>query len=530
MNPNKEKNSFQRQAVILMVSTLIVRFLGFLYRLPMTAIIGDQGNAYYATAYNIYVFLLVLSAYGLPTAVAKLVSERVTLGRYKEAHRIFKIALFLAGIAGLTCSVFLAAFAKPLCNLVKMPQSYFSIIVLSPAVFIASVGAVFRGYFQGMKNSFPSAVSQVVEQVFNMIFSVLIAWILVKSGLELGAAGGTIGTGAGAAAGFIVIFCIYRIKLPDIKRMVNDFQKENDSYVRSVDLISEILKIAFPIIIGAAVFSLANILDTVMVKDRLGKAVSEGEIVFTEDQANALFGQLSGKFSILATMAASLSAAVAAAAVPNIASALKTGDGLHDKVNESLKLSMIISFPAATGLTILGGPIIQMLFPDNPEGGALMTYGSISVVFLAFTQSVTSVLQGAGKVSIPVIGAVAGLLVKIVLNYALISIPSVNIIGAVHSTTACYIAAGAIDAYFLRKYTGLRLNVKEVFVKPAVASLVMGGGCCAVYNVVLYALRSNTVSVLAAVVAGAAIYFFVLDVTGALAGKYWDRLGERFWR
>ena len=101
----RKKGSFVKQAAILAFAGLLTRFLGFVYRLPLTNLIGDSGNAIYAGAYYIYTFLLILSSAGLPAAISKLVSERITLKQYRNAHRVFQVALCISSSMGLLFAV-----------------------------------------------------------------------------------------------------------------------------------------------------------------------------------------------------------------------------------------------------------------------------------------------------------------------------------------------------------------------------------------------------------------------------------------
>ena len=521
LDTDKKSASFQQQAVILMVSTLIVRVLGFAYRVWMTDIVGDSGMGFNAGAYYIYMIILIFSSAGLPSAISKMVSERIALRQFKESHKVFRTALFIAVTFGGAGSLLLALSAKVLSALIGIQENYYSLIALSPTILIAAISAVYRGYFQGMRNTVPTAVSQVTEQLFNAIFSVVFAYLLVKGGLEYGAAGGSIGTGIGAAAGVLVIIGIYQFMSSYIKKRLNSPNSSRAPIARSSELAKELLRTAWPIIIGMAVFTMSNVADILMAARRLTASGA-----FSYDEITVMFGWLTNKFNSLITMPVSFSTAVAVAAVPNIASAMKLRDftDVSSKINDGLKLSMMLSIPAAVGLTVLGNPIIKMLYPSHPDGGILLQFGSVSIIFLAITQTATGMLQGIGKVKIPVLGALAGVAAKIILNYILIAIPSVNIVGAVISTTMCYIIAGSIDVYFLWKYTRTRFDVSGALIKPLGASAVMGLICYVFYSTFLYVFNSNAVSVLLAVALGIAVYFFLLAALGGIDTKYANRI------
>ena len=503
----KKGGSFIKQAAILAAASMIVRFIGFLYRVPMTAIIGDSGNAIYSAGYQVYNFLLILSSAGLPAAIGKMVSERLALKQYRNAHRVFKVSLAFSSAMGLFFMVLLMLFAEPIAvNICKIPGAYYTLLTLAPTIFIVGIMSVLRGYFQGMNNMVPTAFSQIVEQIFNAVFSVLLAYIFIKQSVALSAAGGTAGTGIGAFAGLIVMLFVYWLNSKSIN-------KRNRRPVRGYEIesTSEILKIllstAVPIIIGTAIYSITNLVDMSMVMSRLLESGA-----FTNEEAEVLYGQLQGKYVVLTTLPVAISTSIATAAVPNIAAsmALKDKVSVEHKINTAIKISMIISVPAAIGMAVLADQILLMLFPTVPEGGSLLRIGSISIIFLALSQIVTGTLQGIGKVRIPAINAFWGAVTKIFFNYILIVIPAINVKGAVISTIACYAVASSLNLLALKRITRMRLKLTDLLFKPIFASLIMGAVCYGAYKGLFMVLPNNTIITLVSILISVIVYFFVM--------------------
>lgn len=503
---NKDKKgSFIIQASVLAAASLIVRFIGFLYRLPLTALIGDRGNAIYSAGYYIYTFLLILSSAGLPAAISRLVSTRIAKGEYRNAQKIFRVSMIFAGAAGAIGMLVLFFFAEPIAKMVDSPNSVYCLQTLAPTLLIVGVMSVYRGYLQGMNIMTPTAVSQIFEQVFNAVFSVYLAWVLVKQSIPLGAAGGTAGTGIGALAGLIVVMIFYNRMKPEIRH--NMRIEEKGIYQETTgEAFKKLVVTAFPIIAGTAVFSMTNLIDMKMVMSGL---MSSG--AFTEAEAEVLYGQLSGKYVTLTTFPVSISSAMATAAIPNIAMAVTVGNKkeVKRKINTALKLAMIISIPAAVGIGVLGDQILSMLFPSYPEGGVLLKVGAISIAFLSFCQIVTGVLQGIGKIQVPVIGALLGAVVKIALNWILIRIPSINVVGAVISTDVCYLVASIFNVIMLMRYTKTRVNFSGVLIKPTIGSIIMGIGCVIGYKVISLVF-GNTISTLLTIIVAVIIYLLVM--------------------
>lgn len=503
---NKDKKgSFIIQASVLAAASLIVRFIGFLYRLPLTELIGDRGNAIYSAGYYIYTFLLILSSAGLPAAISRLVSTRIAKGEYRNAQKIFRVSMIFAGAAGAIGMLVLFFFAEPIAKMVDSPNSVYCLQTLAPTLLIVGVMSVYRGYLQGMNIMTPTAVSQIFEQVFNAVFSVYLAWVLVKQSIPLGAAGGTAGTGIGALAGLIVVMIFYNRMKPEIRH--NMRIEEKGIYQETTgEAFKKLVVTAFPIIAGTAVFSMTNLIDMKMVMSGL---MSSG--AFTEAEAEVLYGQLSGKYVTLTTFPVSISSAMATAAIPNIAMAVTVGNKkeVKRKINTALKLAMIISIPAAVGIGVLGDQILRMLFPSYPEGGVLLKVGAISIAFLSFCQIVTGVLQGIGKIQVPVIGALLGAVVKIALNWILIRIPSINVVGAVISTDVCYLVASIFNVIMLMRYTKTRVNFSGVLIKPTIGSIIMGIGCVIGYKVISLVF-GNTISTLLTIIVAVIIYLLVM--------------------
>ena len=504
-----KRASFAKQAAVLAIASLLVRFLGFLYRLPLTKLIGDEGNGIYSAGYYLYTFFLIVSSAGFPAAISKMISERVAKSDYAGVRSVFRAALITAFFSGFSASVLVGFGARYLSNMISSPKSFYSILSLSPTVFIVAIMAVFRGYFQGLKNTWPTAISQVIEQVFNAVFSVWLAFVLVKKSVALGAAGGTIGTGVGAFCGLVTIVSIYFYKRKSMACGLNA-AANNDLPQLSRDFKSiffELVKTSAPIIIGTAVFSVTNLIDMKMVMVCLKKN-------FSEQQANVLYGQLTGKYVVLTTLPVSIATAVATAIVPNIASSfvLKDFSVVRKKINSALRITMILSIPAAVGIGVLGKQILIMLFPDYPDGAKLLAIGAVSIIFLALAQVVTGILQGINKLRTPAVAAFLGALVKIPLNYFLITNPNINVLGAVISTIACYLVASIVDLIVMSRTVNFLPDVNLFFVKPLIASGVMGLFCHFFYDLIYFFCGINSLALILSIMLGAIVYLVFLVI------------------
>ncbi|MCL2286323.1 MAG: polysaccharide biosynthesis protein [Firmicutes bacterium] len=498
----KRGNSFVHQAAILAAASLFVRFIGFLYRIPFTNWIGDIGIDNYNTAYQIYTFAIAVSSGALPVAVSRLVSERIAKKQYHNAHQMFKIAMMFALVLGGLAGLIVGFGANFFAGLLNAPEAALATRTLAPTLVVVAMLAVFRGYFQGMKTAVPTAISQVVEQILKVVITLWLARMFRDAiSIQYAVAGGTIGTGVAAVAGLAVVAFLYALVAKDLRNRsnndVNRYTEEN-----KMTQIRAIFSTALPMILAMVIFSVSGFLDLRMTISRM-----VGSGAFTIEEAQALRGQFTGKFILLTTLPVALSVALSAAVIPEItSSSVKMDTGaVKRKTNTALHLSMILSIPSAVGLAVLADPIIGLLFPRAPEGGWLLRYGAVSIVFMALVHVLTGTLQGLGHVKLPVIAAFVGVLTKIPVNHFLIGIPSINILGAVISTVVCFAVAAAINMYFLYRHTGILPNLTGAFIKPTVAATGMGM-VCHIVHIVISTFAPTAIATIAALGIGAMSY------------------------
>jgi len=514
------KSSFAKQAAILAAASILVRIIGFTYRMPLIALVGDVGNAFYATAYAVYAFAITLSSGAMPAAISKLVSERIAVGRYHDAHELFKNALVAVAILGAAVGLAMALGANWLTSLrfFNYPGAVYAIRALAPTLFVVALLTVFRGYFQGMNTMMPTAFSQVIEQIFNAVFSIWLAHIFFRSmNVEHAAAGAAAGTGIGAVVGLLVVFGIYMLVSHDLRARAaaNARNMRKGTAEKREAQIKALGATALPIIISMGIYQVATLIDLGMASDRIMAAG-----IFTTEQVEKMVGQFTGKFLLLTVLPVSLSVALSQAVIPGISSSNATMDraAVKHKINTALRISMALSIPAAVGLAVLADPILALLFPSHPDGGWLLRYGAVSVIFLALVQVSSGALQGMGKVRLPVIAAFFGVLVKIPLNWCLLAVPELNIMGAVISTIICYVVATSINMYFLHKYTGVLPDFDRGFFKPALAAAGMGMASFVTYHMVSLSAPDRVATVVA-LLAAIPVYMGLMWLIGGFLSQ-----------
>ncbi len=508
------RNNFLKGAAILGIAGAIVKVLGAFYRIPLGNIIEDEGLGYYQTAYPLYVLLLTLSTSGFPVAIAKLVSEKRALGDNRGAHKVFKVAFSGLFISGVLTSLFVFINAKRIVNALGNPNAYYSLIALVPALLFVPIMAAFRGFFQGRQSMVPTALSQIVEQFFRVVVGLALTYYLLDRGRPVAAGGASFGGSIGAMAGAILMGAIYISKRREIGREIRlDTSNEVDSVGK---IIKDLLVIAIPITMGGIIVPAINSIDTLIVMERMQN------IGFSYMEANRLYGQLTGLAQTLINLPQVFSMAIAISLVPAIseANARKRYADIREISSSGIRVTLLIGLPCAFGLFILATPIINLLYFRNTaesiaSAGEILSILSFGVIFLTLVQSLTSILQGLGKPMVAVVNLFIGAVAKVFITYTLTGIRDINVKGAAIGTVVAYLIATILDFISVKKLTKLKVHVKEIFIKPLLASLGMALIAKIVHSSFL-AFVGDRLSTVFAIIIGAMAYFILLIATGSL--------------
>ncbi len=481
-NQKKRKQSnFIIQGSILAIASIVVRVIGMLYRVPLTNILGNEGNGIYSNAYEIYSILLLISSYSLPLAVSKLVSATIAKGQYRNAYRYFKRAFLFAFIVGASVGIltyFCADFFAG--TLLKSPLSAYALRVLAPCIFIVAILGVFRGYFQGLGTTIPTAVSQIVEGIVNAVVSVVAAKILFDIGLKsveradelsvaYAAAGGTLGTTMGALSGLVILIFIFWMYHRVVKRSL---KRDKTGVLDSNGEIYKLLLVTIiPVILSTAVYNISNVIDQGIFNNLL---LGQG---YTSRQYNTMWGSFSGRYRLLTNVPIAIASALSVSAIPSITAARVSGDrnGMLQKIQDSVRFTMVLTIPCAVGLTVLAGPILRLLWHSgNEEAEIMLTVGSISVVLYGLSTLTNGILQGIDRMRIPVRNALISLILHLILLVVLLQIFKTGIYAVVFSNIFFAALMCFLNGTAIRKESGYRQELKKTFILPALASLIMG--------------------------------------------------------
>ncbi|MDF2591723.1 MAG: Polysaccharide biosynthesis protein [Clostridia bacterium] len=502
-----KKQSFIKGAAILAAAGLITKILGAIYRIPLGRIVGAESMGYYGTAYSVYTWALTISAYAIPIAISKLTAEKLELGRHDEAKRIFRVALTFISTVGLLFSIVLLVYAKDIANLLNNPGSYIAILCVVPSVFLFSVTGALRGYFQGMQNMMPSAVSQVFEQLGRVVFGFILAIMLLPLGYQQAAGGAVAGTTVGGIISIITLLFIY-FKYKSNREGVRDtlnYKRES-----ALSILKRLIVFTIPITIGSSVMPIMGLLDSMIIMDRLQAAG------YSLNTAVSMYGQLTQMAMPFINLPQVLTISLAASLVPAISESVTRRDlvSVEKKSELAIRISLIMGLPAAFGLFILADPIMTIAYPTETSSvvTALM-FLAPAVIFLTLVQTLTAILQGMGKEKIPVLNLAIGAFVKIIVTYTLTSIPSINVRGAAIGTVAAYAIASILNLRAVIKYQKKDFNYKQLFGKPILATVVMSLVAYFAYKYAFLFTDSKSLSALLSMLLAAIIYAVTLILT-----------------
>lgn len=494
------------------IAGVVIKLLGAVFRIPLTNWIGDNGMSYYGFAYSIYGALLVLSTAGIPVAISRMVSERIAVGEYKNAHKVFKVATAMLFVIGIISFALCYFGGEWITAKLGNPDAALAVKAISPALLFVPLFSAFRGYFQGRQNMNPTAISEITEQLVRVIFGLYLAYKLLDTGLKEAAAGASFGASAGSIAGLGVIVLIYLVNRKTIHRKINLHNK----HVEETNvLLRKIVAIAVPIIIGSEIMPIMTLLDTGIIMTRL-QATG-----WSYEEAKSLYGLLSGFCNSLIAFPQVFTQAVAVSLVPAIAAAFKVKDTKNVQGNIQLgyRTTMIMAFPCAFGIFALAEPILLLLYPAQKASAIAavptLMIMAISVIFLAITQTSVGVLQSIGKQMVPVIHLAIGCVGKVIVTFILVGIPAFNIKGAAIGTMLAYVVALVLNNLSVKKYTGTKINYELTYVRPCIAAAIMGVCAFAAHKLTVGFL-GNSVATLLSILIGGLVYVMLIFLIKAI--------------
>lgn len=513
--PGHPRDSFLKGALILTGATLIVRLLGVAQKLPLFWLLREEGVGIYNYPYAFYAILLAISSTGINIAISKLVAERLAGGDRPGAIRVFRISRLVMVTLGVFTATTLALAGRFLANNVHHdPRAALSYWVLAPAVFADTLQASYRGFFQGLQNMRPNALSQVLEQFIRVIVMLSAAYILLNRTGDLGiaAAGATFGSTAGAIGSALLLGLIYRLAVP---RYFGRAAREAREIREPVwPLVRRIFGYSIPISLAGMGLPMLMLADSALVSSRLQAAGLD------MTGATSNYGVLANNATPLVNLPTMLTGALFVTLVPAITESLFRGrrDQILSRSRTAIRVTFLFSIPAAVGMYLLAPGIVGLLRmqsrPPAEPTEAVVQALTLGLIFITLQQTTSGILQGLGRNIVPVVNMFLGAVVKAVLTYILVFRTGVT--GAAYATAIGFALTTSLNLYRVYESVGPVIQMRDMIVKPALAAALMGVTVAPTYAFLVRVLHSSSLATLVAIAVGAAVYGLALAAVGGL--------------
>ena len=511
---NDSKKELLLQGSILAVAGIIVKLIGFLYRIPMANMLGEVGNGLYGVAFGIYNIILTLSCSSLPLGLSKLISQYEIKKEYRSAYRLFRNSLILAMIVGGIFWVLIYYGADFLEMCYAKPGLAKPLRIVAPTTFVMAILGVVRGFFQGKNTMIPSAVSQIIEQIMNAIISIVAVMQFMRvyqSSADVfayGAAGGIMGTLCGALSAFAFLLVLYLLYRPGYISRVN--RSKNRHVASDMRLNKLLLMTLIPISLSQAAYQLSGTLDDLIFGNILnfkGLAV---------DFVTAIQGVYSTQYNLLINIPIAFASSLAVSIVPSIVASKERHDrrGIFEKVNFINKFVMVLTIPSVIGFMVLARPIISLIFAALTEHRDLSVHmlqiGSVSIVFYSLASISTAILQSLNKMREPIVNAFIGLVVHLIFVCPLLIFTEMNAYILVVGNIIFPLVICVLNERSLNRELHIHKDVKRTYIIPIIASLIMGIIVFLVYWIVDKFIGNTIVSVVVPLIIGVCSYFFFI--------------------
>lgn len=523
-----------QSTVILFFSMAITKIVNAALKIPLANIIGGIGMGYFSTAYSLFMPIYSLLISGMPTVITRLVAQNAAIQSYKNVRKIKRTALYLLSVTGFGGSLIILFLAKPFASFIAdSPDSFLSIAVIAPTLFICSIGLVYRGYYEGLWNMYPTAISQVIESVVKSGFGLVFSFFALKWGIiQFGSVEKALPYAAAAAVFAVTLSELAGTGFLFIRNRLGDGIKKSEIKnspppQKTIEIIKTLIKESLPISIGSVITNLGSFIDLITIPLCVNlsyvqqpaywlSAFSYGDTfgIKPSELGNFIYGTYTGIVSTLYSIIPAMAFLITKSALPNIAAAW------HQKDTDTMRKHLVILFrgsftiglPLGFGLAALSQPILDLLYSSKPREVAISTlpltiYGLFGIT-LTVAGALFCVFQVIGRSDIPIKLMCVGCVIKLLLNIFLIPIPTLNAGGAAVSTVVCYFIVSIVGIILLKKYTKLKIGFFKIFAKPFLAAAASGGSIYFSYMYFKSSLSQN-LSLLISCVFGGFIFIMI---------------------
>ncbi len=488
----KKGQNYLHGAAILTLGVVVMKILGFFYKVPLGNLLGDEGYSMFMGAYSIYAIFFTLATAGLPVALSRLVAEADAKGRARQEEKIFRVALVSFTALGLVFAAILFFFPHWLAAVyLENPDAGPSVRAMAPAILLVCMVSAYRGYCQGNGNMIPTTVDEVLEVLLKVVSGLAIAAFILRPqpgrlpNLPLGSAGAIFGVSIGSLVSLLYMVFYKRrhydeLAAPYTAGRHSAHRREEETAVDpALKIVKDIFSIGIPIAFGACILAILNSVDSKLCMNRLQSAAH-----LSYREAKVLYG-VYGKAQTLFNLPAAFITPLTISIVPAISGALARRDGKTAAAvsEDSMRISAVLAIPMGVGLAVLAEPIMNTLYPGSHRAGAglLQIMGAASF-FVCIVLMENAILQASGREKLTMVTLITGGFIKIVINWFLVAQPHINIYGAPIGTLVSYFVMAVMNYVFMGRTLEHRPRLLRVFAKPLACSAVMGAAAWASFG------------------------------------------------
>ncbi len=467
------RQSFIKGTIILLAAGIINRILGFVPRIVLPRIIGAEGIGLYQMGYPLLIVILTLINGGIPLAVAKLVAEADAEGNHSKIRLILKVALYITVSLSICFAILCVGYADWITkHLFTDDRVYYTFLAMSPIILIGGISSVYRGYFQGLHNMLPTALSQIAETAIRIVTVLTFSYMMLPYGVEYAAAGAMAGVVVGEIIGLLVLLTQFR---SDRRRHLLS-NKDNSEKLTQF---RRLLAVSIPVTASRLVGSASYFLESILIIQSLAIA---GVVTAV---ATAQYGALQGMVIPILLLPTALTYSLSVSLIPSLSEAASKNDmeTVHKRMHQSLKLSLVTGAPFAVFMFVLAEPLCMLVY-NNAEVGAMLRMMAPVAIFIYIQAPLQAALQALDKPGKALRNTFIGASIKLTLISLLASNPSFGILGAIFAINMNIAIVTILHWVSVTRI--LKLTMPSIdFFKVAIAIGISGVICQSLYSYTL---------------------------------------------
>ncbi|QKY69559.1 stage V sporulation protein B [Lentibacillus sp. CBA3610] len=493
------KQTFLKGTLILIMAGMITRLLGFINRLVVARIMGEEGVGLYMMALPTLFLVITLTQLGLPVAISKRVSEAEAKNDKVKIKRILVVSLLTTGVLSIIFTIGMVMAAPFIATtLLTDERTMYPLIAISPIVPIIAISSVLKGYFQGRQNMKPQSFALVIEQMVRITFVAFFIKLLLPYGVEFAAAGAMFSVILGELASMLYLAGMFK-RLKIIRVRHRFFQ-----YIRSSKhTLKELFSISLPSTGSGLIGRLSHFLEPILVAQSLAIAG------ISSSMATKQYGELTGYVLPLLFLPTFITNSLSIALVPSIseADAHQNKQLIHYRIHQSIRISFASGAIATIVLTLFASPILNYMYGTTNASHFLVLMAPFFIL-LYFQSPLQAALQALDLARPAMWNSLIGAAVKLTVLFLLASNPDFGINGVAIAMAVGVVLVTLLHLASLYKEIGFMIAGFDLFKMGLLVALTWV--CGRFIRDMFTGMESNLFIFILMLIALVIIYIFLL--------------------